>query len=166
MQGTVKNFLSEGRQFNITHTAALKLNELVRQSNNSMAVEGVLPISGVIEGELESFDTTTHLDLSLISITIPDVLTVAERDLGSAEIVCSKKRSALNMVTRVYDSFSSNLTLKGNIENIWSTSKAFDIDLQGILFLPGVTKAFSILKAKDVTVRGKSPLHIALERIP
>ncbi len=51
MKGTVKHFLTEGRQFHITHTAAVKLNELVRQSNNSMTVEGVLPISGVIEGE-------------------------------------------------------------------------------------------------------------------
>ena len=163
MHGAVKNFLSAGRQFNITHTAQVKLNQLVQYSDSDITLKGTLPVNGVIEGEAESFDTTTHLDLSPVSITIPGVLTVAEGDLGSAEIVCSKKSSTLNMVARVNDSFSSNLTLKGNIENIWSTSKAFAIDLQGILFLPGVTKAFSILKAKDVTVRGESPVQIALK---
>ena len=91
MQGTVKNFISEGRQFNITHTAQVKLNQLAQYGDSDITLQGTLPVNGAIEGDAESFDTTTHLDLSPVFITIPGVLTVAERDLGAAEIVCSKK---------------------------------------------------------------------------
>ena len=84
-------------------------------------------------------------------------------ELGSAEIVCSKKSSTLNIVARVNDSFSSNLTLKGAIEKVLSRSTSFNLDLQGILFLPEITKAFSNLIGKDFTVRGESPVHIALK---
>ena len=78
MQGAVKNFLSEGRQFNITHTAQVKLNQLARYGDRDITLKGTLPVNGVIEGEAEAFDTTTHLDLSPVFIPIPGVVNVVE----------------------------------------------------------------------------------------
>ena len=163
MNGTVKNFLSAGRQFNITHTAALKLNQLVRHGNSDMMFEGVLPISGVIEGELESFDTTTHLDLSALSVTMPDVLSIAKQELGAAKITCLKKGSILSGTIALNDSLGSNATLKGEIKNILSPNKSFNLDLKGRMFLPRVINALSGLEEKDFTVRGESPVQIALK---
>jgi hypothetical protein len=163
MKGTVTHCLTEGRQFHITHTAALKLNELVKQSNNSMTVEGVLPISGVIEGDLESFDTTTRLDLSSLSVTVPDVLSIAKQELGAAEITCLRKGSILSGTIALHDSLGLNATLKGEIENILSPNKSFNLDLKGRMLLPRVIDALSGLEEKDFSVRGESPLHITLK---
>ena len=163
MKGAVEHFLSEGRRFTITHTAALKLNELVRHNNNGMTAEGILTVNGIIEGILESFDTTTRLDLSPVSVTVPDVLSIAKQELGAAEITCLRKGNILSGTIELHDSLGLNATLKGEVENILSPNKSFNLDLKGRMLLPRVINAFSGLKGKDFSVQGESPLHIALK---
>jgi hypothetical protein len=163
MKGTVSHLWSEGRQFNINHSAALKLNELVRYSNGSLAIEGILPINGNIEGVLESFDTTTRLDLSSLAVAVPDILSIAKQELGAVEIICLRKGSTLSGTIELHDSLVLNATLEGEVANILSPKKSFNLDLKGRMLLPDLINAFSGLKEKDFSVQGESTLHLALK---
>jgi len=161
-QGSVQHFLSEGRKFKVTHTSEITLDDLVHYSDTDMTAKGTLVSTGVIEGEAKSFDTTTHVDLSSIVLTLPDVLHVAEGQLGTSEIRCSGKNNRLQIASRLTSAISSDLTLKGDIEDLLSDSTAFNLELQGRVFLPAVVATFPAFKEKDFTVHGKSPLHIVV----
>jgi len=163
VQGSVKHILSEGRLFNINHTAVLKLNELARLSNNGMTAEGTLTVKGIIEGGMESFETTTRLDLLPVSVTVPHVLSIAKQELGAAEITCLRKGSILSGTIELHDSLGLHASLKGGVENILSPNKSFNLDLKGRLLLPRIINALSGLKEKGFSVQGESPLHIALK---
>jgi hypothetical protein len=163
VNGTLKHFLSEGRRFDINHTAALKLYELVGDGNSGMEVEGILLINGTIKGVLESFVSTTHLDLSPLSVTVPDVLEIAKQELGAAKITCLRKENILRGTIELHDSLGLNATLKGEVENILSPNKSFNLDLHGRMLLPRVINTLSGLKEKPFSVQGESPLHIALK---
>ncbi|UCH45958.1 MAG: AsmA family protein, partial [Nitrospiraceae bacterium] len=162
-KGAVHHFLSEERKFRVTHTLQITLDDLAHHGDTDVTAKGTLLSRGVIEGGAESFDTTTHIDLSSVLLTLPGVLHVAEGQLGSVEIRCSGKNNRLQVVSRLNSAISSDLTVKGEIGNVLSDSTAFNLDLQGRFLLPAVVTSFPALKEKDFTLRGESPLHIVVE---
>ena len=155
-EGTIQSLWSAQRKFSIQYTAHVGLNDLTQYLKKGSTIKGTVSCNGTLEGGMESFDAAAALDLSPVSVDLPERVTIAANDLRSVEITCSKRSDTIELVSKISDCFSSAVTVKAAINNIFSNKKSFSADLQGKLFLPALLRSFPGLTPDDLAVKGET----------
>ena len=162
-EGTIRNVWSAQRKFSINYKAQVSLNDLTEYYKKAVTTKGTVSCTGKLEGGMELFDATAELDLSGVSIDIPERVTIAENDLQSVSVTCFKRSDTIDIVSKFSDCFSSAVTLKAGINNLFSDKKLLNADLKGRLFLPTLLTSFPGLAPENFIVHGETPLHVTFK---